>query len=74
MDLVLVPGLAFDRKGNRLGFGKGFYDRVLPHLKKSCLVVGLGYSFQLVDQVPVGTHDAPVKFVLCENGFFPCSK
>jgi 5-formyltetrahydrofolate cyclo-ligase len=74
LDLVLVPGLAFDSKGNRLGFGKGFYDRVLPHLKKSCLVIGLGYSFQLVDKVPVGTHDAPVRAVLCETGFILCGK
>jgi 5-formyltetrahydrofolate cyclo-ligase len=74
LDLVLVPGLAFDRKGNRLGFGKGFYDRVLPQLKKSCLVVGLGYSFQLVDQVPTGSHDAPVRAVLNETGFILCTK
>lgn len=74
MDMVLVPGLAFDRKGNRLGFGKGFYDRVLPLLKKTCLVIGLGYSFQLVEQVPTGTHDAPVRAVLCEKGFTLCAK
>jgi len=74
LDLVLVPGLAFDSHGNRLGFGKGFYDRVLPRLKKSCLVIGLGYSFQLVDQVPAASHDAPVRAVLCESGFILCGK
>ncbi len=74
LDLVLVPGLAFDRKGNRLGFGKGFYDRVLPRLKKSCLIVGLGYAFQLVEQVPAGIHDVPVKAILCETGYIHCAK
>jgi 5-formyltetrahydrofolate cyclo-ligase len=74
LDLILVPGLAFDRQGNRLGFGKGFYDRVIPQLKKSCLVVGLGYAFQLVEKVPTDTHDAPVRAVLCETGFYLCGK
>ncbi len=74
LELVLAPGLAFDRNGNRLGFGKGFYDRVIPRLKKSCLVVGLGYAFQLVEQVPAGPHDIPVKAVLCETGYHPCGK
>ncbi len=74
LDLVLVPGLAFDRQGNRLGFGKGFYDRVIPRLKKSCLVVGLGYAFQLVEKVPSDKHDAPVRAVLCETGFHLCGK
>jgi 5-formyltetrahydrofolate cyclo-ligase len=74
LDMVLVPGLAFDRKGNRLGFGKGFYDRVLPRLKKNCLIVGLGYAFQLVEKVPTRTHDFPVKAVLCETGFLSCAQ
>lgn len=74
IDLVLVPGLAFDRKGNRLGFGKGYYDRVLPLLKRSALTIGLAYSFQIVDQVPVTPEDFPVKALLSEKGFMECSK
>lgn len=72
IDLVLVPGLAFDPKGHRLGFGKGYYDRVLPLLKKSALTIGLGYSFQLVEQVPAAGHDIPLKAVLTEKGFIYC--
>ena len=74
LDLVLVPGLAFDRQGNRLGFGKGYYDRVLPLLKKSTLIVGLAYSFQIVDKVPVSTEDVPVKALLSEKGFTHCKQ
>jgi 5-formyltetrahydrofolate cyclo-ligase len=74
LDLVLVPGLAFDRHGNRLGFGKGYYDRVLPLLRKSTLIVGLAYSFQMVDEVPVSTEDVPVKALLSEKGFSHCDK
>jgi len=74
VDLILVPGLAFDRRGFRLGFGKGFYDRTLPHLKKAALSVGLCYSFQIVDQVPVGPLDFPVKALLHEKGLEFCEK
>ncbi len=73
LDLILVPGLAFDPKGNRLGFGKGYYDRVLPLLKKSALTVGLGYSFQIVPSVPFTPEDVPVKALLSEKGFIKCS-
>jgi 5-formyltetrahydrofolate cyclo-ligase len=74
IDLVLVPGLAFDLTGHRLGFGKGYYDRVLPLLKKSTLTVGLGYSFQIVEKIPAESHDIPIKAVLSEKGFQFCSK
>jgi 5-formyltetrahydrofolate cyclo-ligase len=74
IDLALVPGLAFDLRGHRLGFGKGFYDRVLPLLKKTVLTVGLGYSFQIVDQVPNEPHDVLLKAILTEKGFHPCNK
>lgn len=74
IDLILVPGLAFDLKGNRLGFGKGYYDRILPQLKKSALIIGLAYSFQVVEQVPVTTEDIPVAALLTEKGFHSCKK
>ena len=72
IDLILVPGLAFDLTGNRLGFGKGYYDRVLPLLKKSALTIGLCYSFQIVDKIPTEPHDVPLKAVLSEKGFQFC--
>ena len=56
MDLVLVPGLAFDRFGGRLGYGGGYYDRYLNKYP-STLAYGLAYDFQLTDQVPMEDHD-----------------
>lgn len=72
IDLALVPGLAFDLKGHRLGFGKGYYDRALPRLKKSALTIGLGYSFQVVDQVPSQPHDVLLKAILSEKEVHYC--
>ncbi len=74
LDLVLVPGLAFDRQGNRLGFGKGYYDHILPHLKKTALVIGMAYSFQIVEKVPFTSEDFPMKALLTEKEFRFCPK
>ena len=60
-DLVLVPGVAFDGMGNRLGRGRGFYDRLLT--EASGIKCGVGYDFQLVPEVPAEPHDAKVDFV-----------
>jgi 5-formyltetrahydrofolate cyclo-ligase len=72
LDLVLVPGLAFDPRGHRLGFGMGFYDRVLPRLKPAALTLGVGYGFQLVEHLPEDPHDVPLKALLTEKGFQLC--
>lgn len=56
IDLVLVPGVAFDREGYRLGHGKAYYDRLLPRLTRAHKV-GVGFDFQLVESVPVEPHD-----------------
>jgi 5-formyltetrahydrofolate cyclo-ligase len=61
-DLVLVPGLAFDLSGNRLGRGQGFYDRLLA--KTSGVKCGVGYDFQLLKKIPAEPHDAKVDFIL----------
>jgi 5-formyltetrahydrofolate cyclo-ligase len=61
-DLVLVPGIAFDLQGNRLGRGQGFYDRLLE--KASGIKCGVGYDFQLLENIPIETHDAKVDFIL----------
>lgn len=62
--LVVVPAIAFDRKGYRLGRGKGFYDRFLCQLDKNIPVIGIAFDFQLVDSLPICPHDIPVKQVL----------
>jgi 5-formyltetrahydrofolate cyclo-ligase len=60
-DLVLVPGLAFDLTGNRLGRGRGFYDRILA--AASGIKCGVAYDFQLLERIPVEKHDARVDFI-----------
>lgn len=64
--LVLVPGLAFDSQGRRLGRGGGFYDRLLASLT-SALTVGMCYDFQLIERVPVGPADLPVEWVATDR-------
>ncbi|MFO7765101.1 MAG: 5-formyltetrahydrofolate cyclo-ligase [Pelovirga sp.] len=56
-DMILVPGVAFDRRGHRLGYGRGFYDRYLSACPAEVCKVGLSYSFQLCDAIPVDDHD-----------------
>jgi 5-formyltetrahydrofolate cyclo-ligase len=67
-DLVLVPGIAFDRGGRRLGRGFGYYDRFLGGLPDGVPRVGLGFSHQLVAEVPVGAWDVPVHALVTEEG------
>lgn len=71
-DLVLVPGLAFDRKGGRLGRGVGYYDRALARTARSDrrpLLIGVGFSFQLIEQVPMDDHDVRMDGVANESTF-----
>jgi 5-formyltetrahydrofolate cyclo-ligase len=61
-DLILVPGVAFDWNGNRLGRGQGFYDRLLKQV--SGLKCGVGYDFQLIGKIPTEPHDTKVNFIV----------
>jgi 5-formyltetrahydrofolate cyclo-ligase len=67
IDLVLVPGIAFDHGGNRIGFGKGFYDRFLPKLKSGVCVAGLAYSCQVVEHIAAEKHDYKMSLLITEN-------
>jgi 5-formyltetrahydrofolate cyclo-ligase len=67
IDCVLVPGLAFDSDGNRLGRGKGYYDRFLLQLPAETITIGLAFESQIVDSVPTDTWDKPVKIIITEN-------
>ena len=66
-ELVVVPGVVFDRSGNRLGRGAGFYDRLLAQIKSDTATVALAFAFQVVAAVPVQAHDKKVQKVLTEN-------
>jgi len=64
LDLVLVPGLAFDRRGHRLGHGLGYFDRFLRRLPATTPTIGLCYDFQLQDRLPTRPHDQAVGRVI----------
>jgi 5-formyltetrahydrofolate cyclo-ligase len=64
IDLVLVPGLAFDRKGNRLGRGKGYYDRFLKILPPKAKRYGLAFDFQILARIPINDFDVRVDSVI----------
>lgn len=65
IDLVIVPAVAYDRRGNRVGRGKGFYDRLLGSCKAT--MIGVGYDFQLVDAIDAEPHDVAVDIVITET-------
>jgi 5-formyltetrahydrofolate cyclo-ligase len=64
LDLVIVPGLAFDRQGNRLGRGKGCYDYFLKKLSPAARSIGLAYKFQILPRLPVSSRDTKVNKVI----------
>jgi 5-formyltetrahydrofolate cyclo-ligase len=69
IDLVVLPGLAFDRAGNRLGHGAGYYDRFLSRAPQSLYKLGLAYGFQVVEQLPAERHDIKINGLLTPDGF-----
>lgn len=72
IDLAIIPGVAFDKRGGRLGHGAGYYDRLLPQLRQDCLKVGLGYACQVVAEVPCELHDVRMDVIVTENGLLDC--
>lgn len=67
IDFVVVPGLAFDLSGNRLGYGAGFYDRFLRLVRGDCAVVAVSFDFQVFDRIPAGVEDFPVDRIVTES-------
>lgn len=67
IDLVVVPGVAFDEKRNRIGYGAGFYDRFLKSVKPDCLKIGIAFEFQIYEAIPVEEHDMPLDLIITEN-------
>lgn len=65
LDLIIIPGVAFDKQCNRLGRGKGFYDRLLK--KQQVPKIGICYEFQLLDSLPVESFDIPMNAVITDQ-------
>ncbi|MEP3049140.1 MAG: 5-formyltetrahydrofolate cyclo-ligase [Roseibium sp.] len=70
-DVLLMPLAGFDHSGNRLGYGKGYYDTAIAALQKTgpVLCIGLAFETQEVDLIPAEEHDKPLNGILTENGY-----
>jgi 5-formyltetrahydrofolate cyclo-ligase len=66
IDLLIIPGIVFDLKGNRIGYGKGYYDRFLSLGKSKC-IMGLSYESQIINEIPNNEHDIPVDIIITEK-------
>ncbi len=62
MDLCIVPGIVFDQYRNRIGFGKGYYDRLLKNL--TCTKIALAFQCQMIDKIPTEIHDIPMDHII----------
>jgi 5-formyltetrahydrofolate cyclo-ligase len=69
---IAVPGIAFDARGGRLGFGKGYYDRFLKQLPATTYRYGLAFGIQMVPCVPQALHDVCMHGIVTEQGCIPC--
>lgn len=70
LDCVIVPGVAFDRRGGRLGNGAGYYDRLLKNVRNDTALIGVCFESQLVEQVVVDTHDVIMDSVITEQAIY----
>jgi 5-formyltetrahydrofolate cyclo-ligase len=73
LDLAIVPGVAFDMQGTRLGFGMGFYDRLLSQLHQAIPKIGLAFEFQVVPQLPRQAHDVRLDAIVTERRVIWCT-
>lgn len=69
MDLAIIPGLAFDLKGDRIGYGGGFYDRFFSNTNLDIKKIALAYQFQILDRIPIEDHDMAIDCIVTERGF-----
>ncbi len=71
LDLVMVPGVAFDRRGARMGHGKGYYDKLLEHARRDTPLVALAFECQLFPEIPVQSHDIFMDQIITEAAVYP---
>ena len=70
LDLIIVPGAAFDMRGHRIGYGAGYYDRLLNRPGMKAKTLGFCYDLQIVSQVPNSPHDVSLDYIATEKGVF----
>lgn len=72
LDLIIVPGVVFDRRGNRIGYGGGYYDRYFSDLNSAIKKVVLAYDMQVVESLVIEEHDVKVDFIITEKEIIEC--
>lgn len=71
-ELIIIPGVAFDRRGGRIGYGAGYYDKLLSGLKKKVPVIAIAYDEQIVKEIPLEPHDKLVDLVITDREVIYC--
>jgi len=66
IDVVLIPAVAFDRQGRRVGYGGGYYDRFLPEIPRAARI-GAAFACQIVAEIPPDPHDVPADWIVTED-------
>lgn len=69
-DLIIVPGVVFDRKLNRIGFGKGYYDRILINKRHDAKAVAIAYELQVLEEIPCEEHDVKMDMIITEEHIY----
>ena len=70
LDLIMVPGVAFDKQGGRTGHGKGYYDKLLQHARPDCPLIALSFECQIFPEIPVQSHDIYMDKVVTEEAVY----
>jgi len=74
MDIVIVPGLAFDEEGHRIGYGSGYYDRYLKRVRPDCLKIGIAFDEQIVKKIIHEEHDVKMDLIISEKKIYEIGK
>ena len=69
-DLIIMPGVAFDITGNRIGYGGGYYDKYIYKLKSKPTLLALAYEFQIINNIIAESHDIKLDYIITENNFY----
>lgn len=74
LDLVIVPGIAFDKCGHRIGYGRGYYDKFFGHLGEKAKKMALAFDFQIIDKILEEKHDVAMDIIITEKNTIYCNK
>lgn len=73
IDCIVLPGAVFDRKGGRIGYGGGYYDKYLSLCRDDVVTIGAAFSLQLYDSIPQEKHDVKMQYIVTENEIIDCN-